>query len=476
MRYKNLPFFILIFPLLLSWKPALAQTLSKESYTAAQQQLQEIENTKDLSITEKASPGHNFFQFSYGEWLNTSYTDTQDIYHQVIKDPASSILTDDLRLWGNLTFGQHNEIYIRLKDDYSYMRTSSDYAGPGGAGGNNSGPHLDMGYLLLGSRNVQLQIGRQYLSVGSGIAYSDVNDGIKLKEEINNAWILKEFVGQSQPHEYSLDYSMPGWDKYADKRYFFGAEAGYVQIQHLIPYVYYLAQKDHSSPNPSDPAQNFRYNSQYWGAGLTGKYQNLSYWMEIIEETGHDFTDTSNGTLPLEKTPVNAQDVNTGVRYNFQTIFNPTSELGFSYGSGDKNRPSPTNTVGGNTNNTDTNFLYFGNYYGGYALAPRLSNLFIYKIDQSFQPLNNFKIFKNFDIGAKYLIYVKNKSTAGISDVEADLPRSFVGTETDFYIHWIITKHVSLSLRYGDFFPGRAFDPGRRSDSKYYYASLNFAF
>jgi len=96
--------------------------------------------------------------------------------------------------------------------------------------------------------------------------------------------------------------------------------------------------------------------------------------------------------------------------------------------------------------------------------------------EQSFNPLDHWNTFKDLTIGGKYFIYVKDKSSAGISDIESLQPHSFVGTEYDLYANWAINKHLFILLRYGEFSPGNTFSSDAKAHSRYYLLETTIAF
>ncbi|PIS33374.1 MAG: hypothetical protein COT38_05610 [Candidatus Omnitrophica bacterium CG08_land_8_20_14_0_20_41_16] len=299
-----------------------------------------------------------------------------------------------------------------------------------------------------------------------------MNDGIQLTK-YSNKWLSKFFFAHSLPHENNVDYSIPGYDKDGNDRYFLEGELGYLAKQASKIYLFFLIQKDNSKPHPADTAQNYRYDSQYFGSGFTGLKDNFSFRGEIIKETEKSHTDSSAGG---QRKPIDAWAALLGVRYKFKRPFEPESDMEIAYGSGDKDRSNVTNTEKGNINSKDTNFLYFGDYAGGYALSPRLSNLYIYKFDQSLKPFYFTNSFKDITMGAKILAYLKDKKNAGISDSETSEKKHFVGTEFDFYFYWPITKDLNFVMRYGVFYPGGAYSKDTDSNTKYLYTRLTYLF
>lgn len=434
------------------------------------------EYRRDLAATEKISPlVKKTVDFKYGGWLSSIYRAYTNIDNNSgVKDGISSLWTNEIRLWGRFTFLEHNDIYIRIRQAYSQKKNISNYTG-NAMGGDSDGPSLDMAYLTLASRRLKMQIGRQYLSLGRGIAYGDVNDGA-LVTGLIKSWMLKTFFSHTLPNEDNIDYSVPGYNKKGNSRYFVGIEAAYLGIPKNVFYAFCLAQKDDTKPHPADNAQNYRYDSQHLGTGISGKTKNSAYWTELIKEFGYSHTDVLRGYRESVKKSIDAWAANIGARYEFDIPIHPISETEFAYGSGNKNRINPITTQNGNIYSRDTGFNYFGNYYAGYALSPVLSNIYIYRLDQSIRPFFFLKPLKDLAIGAKYFIYAKDKDEGGFSDTDATASKRYIGNEYNLYLHWKINNNVYFSMRYGDFTPKNAYIDTKRSHTKYGYTRLTFSF
>ena len=415
------------------------------------------------------------YKFYYGLVLGNLFEFYENLdNNKDAKDDLSSVLTQEIRLWGKLLFWEKSFAYVRVKDSYSSSKNVTDYDENSG-GGDNQGPDLEMGYLSFNSEKYSLDLGRQFFSVGRGIAYSNINDGI-LFQSSSVDWVFKGFLAHSLAHEDNIDYSIPEYDKEGNSRSFVGLEAGYTGMRTSALYAFCLIQKDHSTPPTQDNNQKYQYDSQYFGLGFTNKKYNLSSWGEVIKETGHSYTDSSGGG-PMERKPIDAWAAIAGMRYDTYAHFQPATEVEIAYGSGNSSRSSVTNTYnGGNTNSKDTNFLYFGGYYGGYALSPNLSNLFITKIDQSFKPLYFLNPVKDITLGVKYYLYFKDKKNGGISDTDATVKKRFVGSEFDTYFYWQISPSFDFIVRYGIFFPGDAYPENANSNAKYLFSRLQFTF
>ncbi|MFC1708497.1 alginate export family protein [Candidatus Omnitrophota bacterium] len=436
-----------------------------------------IEEEKRVALEETELgilKGESRLLFDYGFWLNYRYDDYHDDDNdKETKDLLSYSNSIDSRFWMKLVLkppvgaAHENEhsVYVRIKD-LRIQRKPDDTGG----GTDHDGPHLDYGYLTFDLRPWWFEVGRQYFSVGRGIAYSDVNDGAQIFYIFPRSKI-KAFFSHMLPHEDNVDLSVPGYDKGSD-RYFYGLEYTYAGIPNHRLFGYYIVQRDYSNEIPIDGANDYTYDSEYLGIGAQGKiFTNTNYWAEVIRETG-----TSRVYTTLQKLDVDAWAGDFGISYDWQAYTHPTLSLGYAFGSGDSDRASVTNTQNGNADGDDENFLYFGYFSTGYALAPRLSNLHFYKLGLSFTPFEKHKILKNCRFGIDYYRYYKFASGGGIYDLDATQANNDIGSEIDVNINWQIYSDLSCTLQYGHFQPEDAF-PGSTGDSEDYFSlSLSLTF
>lgn len=471
MSMKKTCLFLLILLLIL---PSFAFAATTE-VTLEEERLRKDEITRDLEkLAPPAVAPKAALSLKFGVWVISTlrgYKDTDN--NSSVEDTVSSTWLNDVRLWMMASYQQRGLLYLRVKDSYIKRKTGSGYTG---IGDDNAGPSLDMGYVKLNFKPVNdmpsdVIVGRQYLYVGRGISYSNVNDGVKFTFRPKNFYI-KEFFSHTLPNEDNLDTSVPNYEKEGE-RIFWGNEIAYTGIEDLIFYLYGLIQRDRTDKNPI-PTQDYRYNSQYIGLGFeTHSKKNLDYWFEAIKEDGISFTDTAS--VALEKKNIDAWGLDTGTRYVFDTLLHPGCELEYAWGSGDGDRSSVTDTKsGGNKFGEDENFLYFGSFFSGYALSPRLSNMRIYKLDLFLKPFEKLPLAntKDISLGFKYFVYRKDKAGGGIYDTEATLANKDVGQELDSYLYWQLSQNWYFSLRYGIFFPGKAYPSSTNDKTKFYYARL----
>lgn len=448
---------------------AMGQT-SEERRRIMQEKLKALEKT-ELKILE----GEDRLMFDYGGWINFR----ADNYNEDDNDTSTVDALDDMysldsRFWIKATlkppvgasYKNEHSCYIRIKDIHDIERRSDDDGDY-----DHDGPHLDYAYLVLDVRPYWLEIGRRYFSVGQGIAYSNVSDGVELLANLQD-WNLKALVSHTLPHEDNIDSSVPGWGKGSDRTYL-GVEATYLGIPDHGIYGYFLMQKDDSEEWPGDDtSHDYTYDSEYFGLGSQGKIlPSVHYWAEIIWETGKSYIFDSN-----EKKDVDAWGGDFGISYDADIYSHPNFSFEYAFGSGDADRSSVTDTVNGNASGDDKNFLYFGYLPAGYALSPRLSNLHFYKAGVLLKPLEMFRFFRNLSVGADYYQYWKDKEAGGIYDGDATISDDDIGSEIDLRASWQILSDLSCSLEYGYFMPGDAYADSADDPENYFLVTTTFTF
>lgn len=435
----------------------------------------EGEKRKALEETElKILKGENRLVYEYGGWINYRY----DEYNNDDNDSSTTDTIDyeqslDSRLWLKATlkppagasYANEHSIYIRVKD-LGIQRRPDDTGG----GYDHDGPHLDYAYAVLDFRPLWLEAGRRYFSVGQGISYSNVNDGVELYGLFQD-WNLRSFIAQTIPHEDNVDTSVPGWKKGSDRTYY-ALEATYLGIPDHGLYGYILIQQDKSNAEPQDPPHNYTYNSGYFGLGSQGKLTpRMHYWVEIIKETGRSHIyDTT------EKKRIDAWAGDFGVSYDWEVYSHPNFSIEYAFGSGDSSRTNVTNTLSGNTSRVDNNFLYFGYLPAGYAFSGRLSNLHFYKLGALFKPLEKHHFFRNLTLGIDYYKYYKDEKAGGIYDTDATLNSYDIGREIDLNISWQVLSDLSWSFQYGYFGPGKAYPDSADTPETYLSISTTVTF
>lgn len=441
----------------------------------AQQSKRRVEEAKRLSLLDK--DGIRQFLLSrdlyadWGGWINYRFTDyhdnDNDAQTQDILRKSSDL---DARIWLKMSWRPEDKpeqnIYIRLKDFHTH-----NVGGPNIDNHDHEGPKADYAYGTFRYESFKAEIGRRYFNIGQGIAYSNVHDGVQLNYH-TPGWNFGLLAASTQPHEDNIDFSVPGYDKKSD-RSFYGLGVGYGGWRGHTLYGYSLVQRDESDARPAS-TQNYDYDSEYFGLGAIGAVSgrvNFNYWAEVIKQTGTSHVFTSNA-----ESDIDAYAFNVGISKQWEGRFAPRLTLQYAFGSGDDDRADVTDTEDGNSAGDDTNFLYFGYIPTGFALAPRLSNLHLWRLGIEFQPFAKHRTLQYLNVGFDYFIFQKDEPTGGISDLDASASNKDIGQEIDFYLNWQVLSDVNLSFEYGYFMPGSAYPGATDAPENYLSASVTYSF
>ncbi|MFA5864884.1 MAG: alginate export family protein [Phycisphaerae bacterium] len=436
---------------------ASAQVEKSQSYTNQQRQVEEsvrLQLDRDLPANQKVL-------LDYGGWLSSYFF----IFDDGIKN--RTLRRQDLRVWGSMNAddGIHQG-YARMKLGYSDFNHGDGYDGDED---DFERPRLDRGWYqldlakLLRKRasvdvpfDLAIKIGRDYAMFGTGYALSMPMDMIQINGGIG-PFKIDGLLGRTIHSWDNLDTSRPrpgdSW------RYFYGVQARYTGLAKHEPFVYYVWQKDRQHDgNPLLKLQEWRYNSEYLGAGSTGQIlQNWRYSGEMVYESGESYADQTI----FHQDEISAYGWDLKLEYLAPWKLHPKFSLEYMFASGDADRIfSPSNAVGGNRYGThDTGFNGFGYRNTGLAMAPDLSNIHIWRAGASFFPLENFRkdLLKKLELGTDWFLYNKNKGNAAISDPLADQQSGYLGWEMDYFANWRFTSDLAWTIRYGAFFPGKAY-------------------
>lgn len=447
----------------------------QETFGQQEQRRIEEEARRELASTEAyAEENNRQWLLDYGAWLNYRYIKySNDDNDSSAEDLLKKRHWIDSRLWMKLAlkpglktpFENEHYLYLRVKDLMIDDRPKET------AGGwDHDGPHLEYVYVNFDMRPLWIKVGRQYLSAGEGIAFSGVFDGAEIMF-LSAEWSIRSFAANALPHEDNIDTSVPGYDKESD-RYFYGLEFDYLGFPGQSLYSYAVIQRDQSDERPNDPDHDYRYDSEYFGAGSRGKIgSGLTYGVELTKETGKSVIFDTD-----EKKDVDAWAARFKMAYRMDLYFHPNLSFEYAFGSGDSDRVSVTDTQSGNTFGKDRNFLYFGYIPTGYALFPRLSNLHLYRIGTSLRPFEKCSFFKNLTMGVDYYRFYKDKKSGGIYDPQASEGNDDVGSEIDATLGWRIFSDMGVSVEYGHFMPGEAYPDSSNDSQDYFSVSTTFTF
>jgi hypothetical protein len=288
---------------------------------------------------------------------------------------------------------------------------------------------------------INLKAGRFSSYLGSQLAYVQKGNGIQI--EGKSKWFdFKVFGVRSLVDKENIDFSVPGFR--SSRRFFYGAELKYNGFKRHQPYLFALIQEDDSGENIEDVDQDYEYDSRYYGIGSRGEIvKNLYYRVEGILEDGKSFPEAAaaRGFSP-DNEQIDAWAFDVSLHYVYNILTHPTLSAEYAFGSGDSDRTR--------------NFLNFGYIDTGLSMAPRISNLQMFKFGFSLTPSERMGN-RNVNVGVDFFIFRKDKKEAAISDSRADRPQRNLGKEFDVNVTWQIFSDLSTSVNYGRFYPGNAY-------------------
>ncbi len=443
--------------------PAVAQlSLVTSPSSSAFLQLERQRDQEARLALERTLPMTQRLAVDWGGWF--------DWYNFTFDDGIRNRVqwSYDLRLWAAFSAdtGTHEGYarmrlgFINWKEGTSYENNDNDTIGPNLERG---WYQLDVTQALQRYGNVTLpfglktKIGRDLVNAGSGYVLSLPLDHVQVQSEL--AGFQTTFlVGRTPGSTPNIDRSLPVRNE--TDRVFWMIEERYKGNPSHEPFVYAIFQDDRTNENPVDLLQNYRYDSQYYGWGSTGELvRNLRYNTEWVIQRGSSYGDRRF----LYTNDIKAWAFDQELSYLFSHRMQPRISAEYMFASGDQDRlGSPTDARGGNTRDfVDKSFVGFGFRDTGLSLAPRLSNIHIWRVGGSFLPAPDVHFLRNLELGANVFIFAKHRSAAAISDPLAVDASGYLGWETDYYMNYRITSDLSLTVRFGTFFPGEAF---RESD------------
>jgi len=380
---------------------------------------------------------------SYGGWITPV----------IIDERSGTALTSSVtisKLWIKSTLWRNSYVYIRGKDVFFYVVNEEDID----IDDTENLVDLDVGFIALSNeRNtLNLFVGRKFFTLGTGLVVNGRGDGgeITFYSRFIDIKLFGLYTGllKKDNNPYGL----------SDKDITDGAKrifAGGTLQKEFLNQAFYLLGVAQIDQGDEEEGTKSRYQSQYYGAGLTGTISDMiEYYAEFVYEMGKSYL---SGTE--EEEDIQAYAANAGIRYYIDVPLNPTLIIQYAYGSGDEDRTS-TRLPTANQMDTDTGFLSFGTYVGGYALRPELSNIHIARGGFSFTPFSFTKSrsLKRMNIMVKYSYYMKDKPEGVINYGEATLEEREIGHGIDASLRWGILSDFSFFVTYAIFLPGKAYD------------------
>jgi len=420
-------------------------------------QQRQIEEQIRKALIEQLPPTQKW-QIDAGGWFS--------FYFFMFDDGINSSRTQrryDGRLWFAATGDQGtHQFYARLRMTYtdwnrgdSYDDNEDDFEGPNAdrlwyqfdlKAAAKAYAHTDLAF------GMRVKVGRQFVEMGTGYALSLPLDAVLVTAEFHD-FQLEGLIAKTIRSMADIDRSRPGSGSM--DRHILGLELRYKGCPEHEPFAYIFWNEDDNNEQPPDLLQDYGYDSFYLGIGSQGQlHAYVRYSAEIVYEGGKSYGDRRFTRRDF----INALGWDLLLEYLPPHESQPRFCLEYMFASGDAHRlGSPADAVGGNTRGTDTSFVSFGYRDTGLAFAPRLSNIHIWRLGAACFPFTKTRTFRKLQIGTDWFLYWKNKARAAVSDITADKASGYLGWEMDYFANWRITSDLAATVRYGVFFPGKAF-------------------
>lgn len=412
-----------------------------------------------------------------GGWLNVAlfhYDDASARTERVLRQYQ-------LRGWGSVNYKGIHRAYFRGLlgyDDWNSGLNPSEPHGDQFSGFETERAwyQFNLGRMLRDQTGedspigFKVKVGREFVEIGTGFVMSMPLDMVRFDVSARN-WRLMAMLGKTIHDSRNIDDS----DAVSDhqRRCFWGGQLTYTGFDQHRPFAYFLENQDKTKPDPFDSSQAYDYSSRYVGIGSEGTIglPNLRYRAEAVGEFGRTYSD--GATVGRDRICAMATDAL--IEYLFDIPTKPRLNFEHIWASGDDDRQlSSSATVGGNLRDTtDHAFNAFGFRDTGLAFSPRISNLHMYALGASFNPLEQHRLFEKLEVGTKVFFYHKS-SSGPMSDTTVSNDTRWLGWEWDVYCNWRLTSDLTWTIRYGAFMPGGAFDDN--SCRQFLLTSINFSF
>lgn len=394
----------------------------------------------------------------------------------------------DLNAFLSVSNKSKAKFYVRFSTKYTEQKKAST---AGSTRGNDLiEPNFDMIYfekpIVSKDHKHEWKVGRQYVSVGRGIAFGQTSDGINysIREAKGKIESYKFFALRQKPSADIPDYYNASTQFQAgrDQRQFYGLEIKmrWTPSGHKATFFYVI--NDDKNPDTNPLSSRHQFDSKYFGAGMDGPLPfmaNLTYFAEYIRMTGENFG-AGVSALNAQRDDMRSYALDCGLKYRFAgNKYDPSVYGQYSVASGDPDRTTNTTgstlTAGNTAGTTDESFHGLGGLSLGYALAPTFSNIRATHFGGTIKPWAHVDegVWEFLsDVTATMAFYKYRTDASGpTGDVFGAQPTAAtasddVGEEWNWQARWKILSDLKSDLRLGYFKPG-GFYGGRRAREIY---------
>ena len=295
--------------------------------------------------------------------------------------------------------------------------------------------------------------GRDYYVFGTGLALAQTLDAVDISVNAGD-WQVRALLGK-----FLGDWTNPIDNSTVveneNHRCLWGFEARYKGFQDHEPFAYFFQTHDNNGIHTA--GQDYAYDSRYLGIGSTGKFllNDLRYSTEFVYEGGQStaFNSTSKDEIQAfgldAMLAVSLPDAASPAFYGRIPVGHGRSgpaEL-FRAPSWATGRAPPTMP------STPS-----ASAIRGWPSPRDCPTCTSSSSGASFFPLENVAFFRKMEVGTRSYLYVKDSTNGGLSDLSAGESSNCAGFEQDVFVDYRITSDLSMTVRYGVFTPGTAFD------------------
>lgn len=453
---RLLPACVALASAFLSVRPGTADEAAEPSPFEEEERRRELEAERTRLAGDRWA---HLRDIDWGGWVRTGVFWIED-RPVTSTSPANDIgLRDaDIRMWMHWKRAERHEFFVRTKmryfdyspgdepgrieDDWETLDLDQGYYSWTGTWNENAGTWRPVG--------ARIQVGRQFLQVGSGIVYNQVNDGAQASLRYAK-WQVTGLAAITDHDDANVDGS-EAVARHSNRR-FHGAQVDVRVVDRHSPYLYVLQERDDPEERPRT-ARKFNYDPVYYGAGSEGEFFHrlLRYQAEYVEERGRGAVRRS---VPIssQSEAIDARAFDGGLSWYPEIRGSPTFGARYARASGDRDRDSPTITDFGNEPGTeDHGFMGFGYAFTGYAAGFRLSNLEMFHGSATFRPFEGRGHgWRDLEAGIHYLRFEKENRLGGISDSRATESARDIGYEWASSVNWRPLSDLVVRLRYGRF-------------------------
>jgi hypothetical protein len=452
-----------------------------------QRQLDQIQRDTLLQVNQNIPVGKRTV-FDYGGALSFNYLSIDSL-----NNDNHGLRQVDAVGYARLSLDGVHEVFARGRATYDGWNPGDSFDGEGSRLITN----LEVAYYRFDLRralaaydgvkvdyDVNILGGRQLVYWGNGLTISEYLDGgifTLTWHDID----LQAIAGVTPVRTVDFDTSRPSFDDHT-RRGFYGALLS-ARLGDHRPFLYALWQRDYNHRDVlntplgggSSITTHFGYDSVYFGAGSTGALtDHLAYSGEFVYEGGqglsNSFSSTGGAISPIKQQYKDISAYAGDLRLDYLPGDMRRSKISgeIIFASGDDDRGNTSNTFAGNQSGRDRAFNAFGLVNTGLAFAPKVSNLWVYRLGASTFPFHDYRPLRDLQIGADFFLFQKFAAAAPID--EPTTRGTYLGWEPDVFLNWRLASDITLAFRYGAFMPSSHVISN--DTRQFFFGGITFAF